>query len=63
MKLKKEMIRLNELTEHLNVSKSTLYRWRRTSDFPKPVAIGPRSIFFFVEEIEAWLEKREQLPY
>jgi prophage regulatory protein len=63
MKLKKEMIRLNELTEHLNVSKSTLYRLRRSSDFPKPVAIGPRAIFFFVEEVEVWLEKREQLPY
>lgn len=63
MKLKKKMIRVNELTKHLNVSKSTLYRLRRSSDFPKPVSIGPRAIFFFVEDIEAWLEKREQLPY
>jgi prophage regulatory protein len=63
MKLKKEMIRLNELKEHLNVSKSTLYRLRKTSDFPKPVSIGPRAIFFFVEDVDAWLEQREQLPY
>jgi prophage regulatory protein len=63
MKLKKTMIRPNELIKQLNVSKSTLYRLRKSSDFPRPVAIGPRAISFVVEEIEVWLEQREQLPY
>jgi predicted DNA-binding transcriptional regulator AlpA len=63
MKLKKQMIRLSELRTQLNLSKSTLYRLRRKSGFPKPISIGSRSIFFDVEEVNQWLDKQPQLPY
>jgi prophage regulatory protein len=64
MKSKIEVIRLRELAKQLNVSKSGLYRLRRKDEsFPKPITYGGRSVFFFVKEVDEWMNSREQLSY
>ena len=58
----KKMLRISEVTEWLNVSKSTIYSWVREGDFPKPIILGngDRSAAsrWLKEEIDLWLESR-----
>ncbi|MDC9510116.1 MULTISPECIES: AlpA family phage regulatory protein [unclassified Pseudoalteromonas] len=61
MKLKNKIIRLKELREQLQVSKSTLWRWRLDPNFPKPILLGSRSVGFFASDIDAWLLKRKKM--
>lgn len=48
-----------EAAKYLGIGRTTLDRWRKEfPDFPKPVKITERNIFFNVEELDAWMEKR-----
>ena len=61
MKLKNKIIRPIELAEQLNISKSTLWRWRSDPHFPKPILLGARSVGFFVSDVDAWLLARKKM--
>ncbi|MCF2917460.1 AlpA family phage regulatory protein [Pseudoalteromonas sp. Cn5-37] len=61
MPIKNEIIRPKQLTEQLNISKSTLWRWREDPDFPRAISLGARSIGFLVKEIDEWLIARQKL--
>ncbi|WP_165725952.1 AlpA family phage regulatory protein [Pseudoalteromonas sp. SA25] len=61
MKFKNKIIRLKELREELQVSKSTLWRWRLDPNFPKPILLGSRSVGFFVKDVDAWLLTRKKM--
>lgn len=37
---------------------SHLMRKARAGDFPQPIQLGPNSIAFVEEEVEAWLQER-----
>ncbi|MCL3882995.1 helix-turn-helix domain-containing protein [Marivita sp. GX14005] len=37
-----------------NVSKDTIWRWRREGDFPKPVKLGGKTSRWRLADIEAW---------
>lgn len=45
--------------------KGRVQRWRdiKAGKFPAPVEIGPNSIGWFEEEIEAWLASRPRRTY
>lgn len=43
----------------LGISRSGLSRLRVAGDFPHPIRLTPRRIGFRVEEINAWLGRRE----
>lgn len=54
-----QLIRPNELSALLQISLPTLWRWRREcEDFPKPYALGGRTVAWRRSEIERWLERR-----
>jgi len=54
----RRFIRLKELTHIVGYSRSTIYSHIRTGQFPKPYPLGSRSIAWFSDEIEAWMESR-----
>jgi excisionase family DNA binding protein len=48
------LIRVADVCELLGVSVSTVYRWRSQEAFPEPVKLGPNTVRFRIDEIEAW---------
>ena len=54
---KLRIVRAAELASLLGISQTSLWRWRQSGDFPKPVALGPRMVGWKVTEVEAWLNE------
>ncbi len=52
------ILRLPRVVEITGVPKPTIYRWIRAGLFPKPVALGIRSVGWHSEEINKWIEGR-----
>lgn len=50
------MIRAASLCRELSISRTTLWRWCRTGDFPAPVKVGGGVTSWFVDEVEGWLK-------
>ncbi len=48
------LIRVADVCELLGVSVSTVYRWRSQEAFPEPVKLGPNTVRFRIDDIEAW---------
>jgi len=48
-------INKKSLARLLNVSPSTIYRWSKNGQIPKPVSLGPNTTVWFKDEIEKWL--------
>jgi len=58
-KLEKKWLGRRQTAKYLGIGATTLDRWRKDyPDFPKPVRVTERKIFFNVEELDAWMEKR-----
>jgi prophage regulatory protein len=53
-----QYLRINDLCRLLRISKPTLWRLRRTSDFPEPTNVAERVIAWRRLEIEDWLRSR-----
>lgn len=53
-----EFIRISSLTEKLNISEATIYRWQREGIMPKSVKLGPKTSAWRVADIEKWLEEK-----
>jgi len=51
------LLRKKEIAHILNVSVSTLQRWR-SRGFPKPVQLSPRMVGWLESDIRAWLDKQ-----
>jgi prophage regulatory protein len=49
------LIRIAEVCELLGISRSTIYKRLSERSFPEPVRLGPRSVRWRVDAIEAWL--------
>jgi len=52
------LIRPKELAQILGVSNQTIWRWRRESEIPEPIFLGPRMIAWEAKVIEKWLEEK-----
>ena len=48
------LIRLGDVCRFLGISKSTVYKKLSESSFPKPARLGPRTVRWRVDDIEAW---------
>lgn len=46
------------MKEMTGLSRSTIYSWITAGRFPAPVKLGPRSVAWVKEEIEAWVNSR-----
>jgi len=45
---------VEQVAARYNVSKDTIWRWRRDGDLPKPVKLGGRTSRWRLSDIEAW---------
>ena len=54
------LIRRREVEEMTDLSKTTIYRLMRQSDFPEPLKMGARAVRWNKDEIEDWVAKRER---
>jgi len=54
-----KFLRRSEVAEYLGISETTVWRWVRGGSFPKPVRIGPNTVGFLEEEIQAWLKHKK----
>lgn len=53
-----KIIRIKELAEMLSISKTTIWRMRRSDEFPQPLKIGSRMIAWDLAVIEDWLNSK-----
>lgn len=53
-----KIIRPNELTKLLGISKSTIWRFEKAGDFPKKINIGIKSVGYLEEDINKWINER-----
>jgi prophage regulatory protein len=58
----KHIIRLRQVLEQVSLSRATVYKMIRRSEFPQPVQIGQRSVGWLTEEVNTWLESRPHTP-
>jgi prophage regulatory protein len=54
----KQVIRMSQLVQMLGVSKSTIHRLRKAGQFVQPITLGPRSVGYYVQDINNWLNNR-----
>jgi prophage regulatory protein len=52
------VIRLPELMERVAVSRTTVYRWEAEGKLPRRIALGPNSVGWLAEEVDAWISSR-----
>ena len=56
----KQMLRVSEIADWLNVSKTTIYKWVKDGNFPEPIILGEgdRSAAsrWLKEEVDLWLQ-------
>lgn len=50
-----ELYRINQLTEFLNISRATIYRWVKRKQFPAPTKLGGISVWSR-KDIEEWFD-------
>lgn len=50
----------SELCEYLGISRTTLTKWSKRSDFPRAVRPTQRTVFYRRSEIEAWLDRSKK---
>jgi predicted DNA-binding transcriptional regulator AlpA len=50
-------VRVRTIAQHIDVNPSTLWRWSRSGDFPKPVKLDARTTAWRVSDIREHLEK------
>ena len=52
------IIKLPEVLALTKISKSTLYRFMESGDFPRPIRLGKRARAWRKEEILEWIDSR-----
>jgi predicted DNA-binding transcriptional regulator AlpA len=52
----RDRLRAVEAARYIGVSRSTLSKWRMRREGPPFHHCGPRIVYYFVDEIEAWLK-------
>ena len=54
------MVRQRTLAHWFGVAESTIQRWAVQGILPAPIRLGPRTKYFHVEKLRAWLRRRER---
>lgn len=53
----RKRLRSPQAAIHIGISPSTLAKWRMRGEGPPYHRCGPRIVFYFVDELDAWLEQ------
>ncbi len=63
------ILRLPQLKALTGLSRSSIYKYIQDGVFPRPIALGPRSVGWLDQEVEAWIaekaasrDRKEQQP-
>lgn len=51
-------IRSGDLSKALNISLTTLWRWRKMGLIPDPINLGPRIVGWRIDDIQNWLNEK-----
>jgi prophage regulatory protein len=54
------VLRRKDVEKRTGLSRSTIYLFMKGGCFPRPINLGPRSVGWLENEIEAWLQSRIQ---
>lgn len=54
-----KLVRRTEVENMTGLSRSTIYDWMKSGDFPKPVRLGTRLVAWRESELSEWLSQRE----
>ncbi len=52
------LLRIDQVIERIGVSRTTIHRLRRDSQFPKPVTIRGRTIAWPEADIDDWIRRK-----
>jgi prophage regulatory protein len=52
------LISIDEVRSRVQVSRSTLWRLRRTGEFPDPVTVSPHRKLWLERSIDAWISAK-----
>jgi len=52
------ILRLDQVRARTGFSRSSIYNLMAAGDFPRKVALGPRSVGWVESEVEAWIAAR-----
>lgn len=55
----RQILRIQHVIEYVGTSRSFIYRAVASGDFPKPIQLGARAIGWRIDDIEAWMSKKE----
>tara|TARA_Y200000002_G_scaffold331360_1_gene296505 strand:- start:6331 stop:6519 length:189 start_codon:yes stop_codon:yes gene_type:complete len=54
MNLELKLLRLPQVIERYSLSESSIYRKRKSGNFPQPIALGDRAIAWKISDLEKW---------
>jgi predicted DNA-binding transcriptional regulator AlpA len=49
------LVSAHQAARIIGISERTLHNFRKREDFPKPIVLGPRTVRWRRQEIEAWI--------
>lgn len=64
--MEKQIVSFKDLKKLIgNKSRTTIWRWEKTNQFPKRISYGPNSVGWNLTEIEDWIKAKfsSQLPH
>jgi prophage regulatory protein len=53
------ILRQDAVCMRLGISGTTLFRWVRAQNFPKPIRLGPNTVGWLEADVESWLETKK----
>jgi prophage regulatory protein len=56
------ILRKPALLAKTGLSYPTIYRKMQAGDFPQPILLGPNSVGWIEEEVDAWSKSRPRAP-
>jgi prophage regulatory protein len=56
--MSERILRRPEIEARTGLSRSTIYAWMASGDFPKPVALGARLVGWRESDIQEWMAAR-----
>ena len=53
------ILRQDTVCMRLGISGTTLFRWVRAGNFPKPIRLGPNTVGWLEADVDAWLDAKK----
>ena len=58
----RRLLRLPEVKEKVGLSRTAIYKLIAEGQFPRQIPIGPRTVAWYHEDLERWIEERLNPP-